>query len=128
MENSPGQHSMCTEHLSSTALADISNSTGNVPPTLSSTSSTGSRLQISTEDQNDFFDKAFRIPTKKQNTSRRTRRTVLSRAPVVASSNEYKKYYEKLEAERLTKEKNQADKKAMRLAKKVDKTTKRLPR
>lgn len=107
------------------ALLDISNSVRNLPPTPTSTTSTGH--QISSGAQNDFFDKAFHIPTKAKAISRRKQRTIRSRPPVVATSYEYKKYYEQLEAEKLTKERNREAKKAMRSAQKKDATAKKLP-
>lgn len=113
---------MSTEPQTRTALLDISNRVGNLSPTPSTTTSTGNQQQISIASENDFFDKAFHIPLKAKVMGRRMQRAIRSRPPVVASSYEYKKYYEQLEVERLTREHNREAKKAMRSAQNKNKT------
>lgn len=113
LPGSSGSHTMSTDESPNTALVEISTNTVLV------SASTESVNHMPNDDQNDFFNKAFRIPSNTKGTTHSTRRTFHSRLPVVASSDEYKKYYERLEAEKLMKEKNKAAKKAIRSAKKT---------
>lgn len=85
-------------------------------------------ISTSADAQNDCFNKVFRVPSKTQATSRRIRRTIRSRPPVVASSEDYKKYYQKLEADKAEKEKQKAAKRAIRSAKKARGCADKMPR